>query len=291
MPAKAKRKRMLEFSIGEISGVDAPAQEHATVDIMLAQDLSKGKLVVATDVVAGHQHAIKISEVYRGANKVLSVRVIAAIAEGGSGAHGHEIYRDSVSGKWVITSEGGHSHQIDGKPIDAEIARIGNANYPDVMKETNMTSNLELALAAQLSTGAYDHLGGPEIRKNVLRPIMQIADQKARDGALAAIRKSGPPPANANGKLTGWQGQIALALETPAGDTAEAELEKLAEARADKMGISYQRAYDFVLRSGRGKELAAAMQSHNRGTVDLATHFHDMMRDKEIVKSIAKKAA
>ena len=294
MSAKPKRKKMLEFSIGEISGVDAPAQEHATVDIMLADMAKAGKLVAATDVQNGHQHAIRVGEGYSGASRVVTVRLLPAISENATGQHSHEIFR--VGSAWQITTELGHSHSVHSAPIDAEIKRLDypaeSINAATDRGTLTMKNHPELQLAAQLGTGAFDHLGGPEIRKNVLRPIVAMTDPEARDAALAALRAGGSAPhAKPEQKLNGIEAQLAKALEGPDQSTAEAELEKLAEARADKMGISYARAYDFVLRSGRGKDLASAMQSHNRGSVNLIQHLSDMQRDGLNAKAIAAKKA
>ena len=295
--AAKKLKRLFEFDLNEISAVDVPAQEPAVPLITKsAQDMQKrGRLVTATDVVNGHQHAVRVGENYSGANKVVSVRVMGAVAEGMANQHSHEIYRDG-SGAWQITTEGGHSHTIDSAPINAAIMALDNPNFrvPDATNKGTqaMTANIELTMATELGSGKYDHLGNASVRKSVLRPIVAMADQKARDGALAALQAGGKAShGKPNGSLSAWEADLAKSLETPAGDTAEAELEKLAEARADKMGTSYQQAYNFILKTARGRDLGAAMQNANRGSVNLLEHLADMVRDGENAKRIAKKAA
>ncbi len=305
MPAKPKRKKMLQFDIGEISGVDAPAQEHATVDIMLADMAKAGRLVAATSVVAGHSHAVRVGESYSGASKIVVVRLIPAIAENSPHQHSHELYRVG-NGPWQIPSELGHTHSVDSTPIDAAIRALNNPNTldmpapapdggtvgPDGINKGNLTmQSLELALAAQLSTGQYDHLGGPETRKAVLAPICAMTDQKARDHALQALRQgSSASHARQVHKPTDAESAILATIETMPSASAEAELEKLAEARADATGASYQVAYSQVLKSARGRELSRHLNSTNgMSHVSLLEHVADLQRDQERMSKMKAK--
>ena len=197
----AKKLRVEDFDLFEISAVDSPAVQGAIPLIQKAQDVAKrGKLVAATSLVNGHEHAIKVGETYQGASKIVVVRVVPAISEGSTNEHSHEIFLNG-SGKWQITSESGHSHSVSSAPIETEIAALNRTpdsmltpkpppgGYPANKGTTNMKTNLELAMATQLGSGDFDHLGGKEIRKAILAPVLGMQDKEEREHALQALTR------------------------------------------------------------------------------------------------------
>ena len=138
------RRRITAFKINEISGVDTPAQEGATVVLMKRADgakgrsanrqIEKGSLVSAlTGETNGHQHGIEVSR----HDKNVHMWVSWAKSVGSEDGHSHDLTRNE-DGTYSVSTVDGHTHSIDSDAVEsalAELTKAGDDPMPKTAEE------------------------------------------------------------------------------------------------------------------------------------------------------------
>ena len=111
-----KRNIMRDFRIDEISGVDVPAQQGATVAVMKRADPSEvkkyGNVMALTTESEGHQHGIETWGGYCECEGMKLSVDYSSDTEGNS--HTHPL----VSNPLAIGASIGHTHDIDGSILN-----------------------------------------------------------------------------------------------------------------------------------------------------------------------------
>ena len=247
-----KKKRLLEFRIDEISAVDFPGQEPALALIMKGQNVRKatGSAVAATTTKQGHAHPIFISESYA-PHRTATVKLGYGRSVD-SGEHTHSIV--NAGGVWSVVENMGHTHAINAKAQKAINDAIAALNLPEgqpvIAKSEDevMTSRNAVAVANKAAILAakseYQHLSKSQTtREETLRVALSISDPEARETLLTALRADGEAPENLD-----------------ASESAEVVLDRRARDRSRTTGMTYEKAYNEVLRSEDGIQLAEAAQ-------------------------------
>ena len=107
--------RWTKFDWQELSAVDRPAQETATMDIR-KRDEKNDYVDVASSVTDGHQHGIRVSV----SNGRLDLIVMYASSPGEEFSHDHQIVRQD-DGNFTLTMNNGHSHTLNQTDIESVI--------------------------------------------------------------------------------------------------------------------------------------------------------------------------
>jgi cation transport regulator ChaB len=103
------------------------------------------------------------------------------------------------------------------------------------------------AKRAETEIGALP--GDATMKGKVLKAVEEIADEKVRGAAIAAL-KAGNAALKSGFRPAGYDGG-----DAPSGDSAEAKLDAMAKAHAEKNGVSFAKAYTVVIDTPEGREL------------------------------------
>ena len=174
-----KKRIMRKFRLNEISGVDVPAQEGASVTIMKRRDpdLAKGSLVeTVTGVTNGHQHGIRVTHYDRGIN----VWVEHAKGPDDEIEHSHSLVM-GADGVYGVLNNAGHTHSLDAVALATAIA---SSVQKHVTEEGNMTPEEKAQLDGLAKSN--ERLGKIVLLKSDIRAYFDGIDgEDAQDAFLA----------------------------------------------------------------------------------------------------------
>jgi len=282
-----KRNRMVKFSIGELSGVDVPAQEGAQALILKRRGADdppgvtrKGTTVqAATDSTDGHQHGIEVS-IY---NDKTHLWITHAVAEGADTNHDHQLIM-GADGTYTISENAGHTHTVDDAAINAAIATAvaksqSDPEGPVSQKELDalkkQNERLGKIVALDAATKAYyDTLEGEEAQDAFLAKSAEdraAEIKKAEDDAAAAkaAREAENPEVyktKSGISIRQSDGAAALALAKQADedrdrlDALTSENDELRKSTADADYMKQART-EFAHLPGTAEETAAHLKA------------------------------
>lgn len=120
-----KKRIMREFRIDEISAVDRPAQQSATVSIMKrdGSDVDKNDTVdLLTSVTNGHQHGIRVRR-YSDCDGPSWPSIYVMYAAGtDENDHGHDhVLVINADGTVTVSENHGHTHEVDAAALQRAI--------------------------------------------------------------------------------------------------------------------------------------------------------------------------
>ena len=249
------KRIMRKFTIGEISGVDVPAQKGARALIMKRGDpkktrreMEKGGVVQAvTSNVNGHIHGISISKY---GNGTIDIWMQYATADGDEYSHDHSLLVNA-DGTYTVLENAGHTHELDsgafaaalmacinksGEPEDGtmtkeELAKMQRLESISKMSSNHFSHYIELSEDAQ---GKFLAKSGDERDALITKAEKAAADAlKAANDAdpLVYTTKAGIEIRKSAGDLmlALAKSQDAQAVETAALKTENAELRKSRE--------------------------------------------------------------
>ena len=116
MSKKRGYNKWTNFRWDELSTVDNPAQETATMDIHKRNAEKNDYVEIASSVTDGHQHGIRVSI----NNGRLDLLVMYATSSADENSHDHQVIRQD-DGNYTLTMNAGHSHTLSQTDIEAVI--------------------------------------------------------------------------------------------------------------------------------------------------------------------------
>lgn len=242
-----KRNIMRQFRIDEISGVDTPAQEPATVSIMKRaepESLKKYGVVALTSEADGHQHGVQIRKdnCWCGCDGQATLWVDYSSDTDGD-SHTHPVATNTMD----IGTSIGHTHEIEGAALlAAELQKAGGdckmttknddqtTDEPTVTLESLTAENARLNSILGLSTEERAHFDAlPEemrtsflgksaadrqaeiVAKNAADPVVYttidgVEIRKSAGDAMLSLAKSNDALRKSNDDLVKAQEQATL---------------------------------------------------------------------------------
>jgi cation transport regulator ChaB len=140
------------------------------------------------------------------------------------------------------------------KSIELRKSEVGSASFAFAKAQQSRLDKAEsdrtevvFAKRAETEIGALP--GDATMKGKVLKAVEEIADEKVRGAAIAAL-KAGNAALKSGFRPAGYDGG-----DAPSGDSAEAKLDAMAKAHAEKNGVSFAKAYTVVIDTPEGREL------------------------------------
>lgn len=151
-PAASVRRTFRTFKINEISLVDKPAQEGATVGYVksagrvIARRRVLRKMAILTSLTDGHQHSIDLDDPATGWD---SLSTSYQTAEGATSGHSHAWVHDMTTGVVTVAADSGHTHDVT-EAVPADVLAACAAIMADDDKDI---AAIPAAVAAETSDG------------------------------------------------------------------------------------------------------------------------------------------
>lgn len=278
------KRIMREFRINEISAVDAPAQQGATVVLMKRNDASKGDAAGLhknpADTTVETQEATAMSDDTKKADERITelqakLAAAEAVAEMTDAQKAHHkslsadeakaylaksnderqriaeaaVAKANEANGVVYTAADGTEYRKSDDPKLVQLAKDRDADRKELAKERAERENERLEKRADAE---FNHLGGERpVRAAIVKALEGIDDQH-RDDAIRIVKAH-------NDKLAPLfkTAGVATQKSESTGQSASDELDELAKARAEKDGITEAEAYQKVLETEDGQRLYA----------------------------------